>query len=87
MGKDQMDKYLAANHSIYVGTVGPKQAIVLPFDCLFCERTGKKADLSGVRVSFYLKADEEEHLAINRWLIGASAPSSLLQLAVDEGAD
>ena len=87
MTKDVMEKYAQAGNRVFYATIGPRQGCVTPFDYLFVERTMKSSDVSGIRISLYLKSDEDAHLATNRWLIGAQAPNLLLQSACDEAAE
>eukprot|EP00959_Pyramimonas_sp_CCMP1952_P350960 7352735-Pyramimonas_sp.AAC.1 len=49
MSKETVDSYLANGGVLHTATVGPSEAILVPFNHLFAERVGSAGDVVGIR--------------------------------------
>jgi len=76
--KTGVDNFLASGFSMYAATVGPNEALILPFDWVFAEKVADSGDVLGIRVAFFLKADEEAMTSVNRWLISSRKQNNYL---------
>ena len=82
MNKDAIDSYLSEN-KIYHGTVGPSEAILTPFDCIFVEKVGQDCDLIGSRINYWLKDEADTMETLSRWFVSVKKPNPWLQQAVE----
>ncbi len=83
MSKEVVDAFTAAGGKLHHATIGQGEALVLPFNYMMAERTAAGGDHIGLRVSFWLKSDEEKMMTTSRWLISIKRASTWLQSALD----
>ena len=83
MTKDVIDAYLANGGVMCHATVRPKEALLLPFNWLFAERVSRGSDVIGIRISFWLRSDEDVMDATSRWLIAVRRANAYMQNALE----
>ena len=83
MSKDTIQKFQDDGGVLYHATIGPGDALLLPFDYIFTEKVTKDSDVIGLRLCFWYKSDEKAYGETNRWLIAQKSPSQYLQQAVE----
>lgn len=86
MTKEQADKFMLSQKLFHATVSGPNQGIIVPFNFITLELVSRAGDCVGLKVAVYFKERDEEHMAVNKWLIGSGAPNSALQDAVDVDA-
>ena len=82
MTREAVDSYVATSKIWHV-TVGPGDALFLPFDAVFLERVHASEDCLGFRASTWLHTDAANMVSVNRWLLSCKKPNTYLQ----EGCD
>ena len=83
MSREVIDNYIGSGNSLFAGTIGPAEALMLPFDWIFAETVLKASATFGIRWSFYLKSDLDAMEATQRWLLTSQRPNNMLCNAVD----
>ena len=83
MSRETLEKYIAAGCKLYHATIGPGDAVILPFDTTWCEAIGADVDSAGVRCTFFFHADVDSINVTNRWLIGMKKANTMLQSAME----
>jgi hypothetical protein len=83
LSKHNIEQFTATGGKIYCGTVGPNEALVMPFDWVWTERAGDVGDCLGVKIAFFLSSDEEAMISVNRWLISCRKQNQFLLNATE----